>query len=387
MALSYYGPGADSGRRDHPVLAAFRRVDLALLGLTAALLAAGLLALYGTTGPRRENLGLEPLYWVERQAIAISVGLVGMVVAMAVDYRALRRWAPVFYVGCLGLLAGLFVAGTNVNGARAWFDFGGFQLQPSELTKASLILMIAAYAATERGEPLPYHRFVKSLLLLGAPLVLVVAQPDFGTASAMVASVMGLLLVARARLLHIVLITLLAVASAGVIWYTDTLAKYQQDRLVYFINQEETKANADLIRQVKFSKQAITIGRVTGAGLGEGVLTNRGDVPEQRTDFIFSAIGEQFGLVGATLVLALFLLLVLRLIRIAQLASDPMGSLIAAGAASLVCWHVFQNVAMNMGIMPVTGIPLPMVSYGGSSVVTVLVLLGLAQSVHMHRDG
>jgi rod shape determining protein RodA len=233
---------------------------------------------------------------------------------------------------------------------------------------------------------MPYHRFVKSLLLAGLPLALVLGQPDFGTGSVMIVTSMGILLVARAKLAHIVLISALALASFGVIVYTDTLATYQQDRLTYFINQEETKANADLIRQVKFSKQAITLGRLTGSGLGEGVLTNRGDVPEQRTDFIFSAIGEQFGLIGASAVLVLYLLLALRLIRVAQLATDTMGALIAAGAAALVCWHVFQNVAMNMGIMPVTGIPLPLLSYGGSSVIAILLLLGLVQSVHMHRD-
>jgi rod shape determining protein RodA len=386
MATTWYGPGAERRSDLHPMLAAFRRVDWILLALTAALLGTGLLAIYGTTAPRRRTLGLDPMYWVERQATAVAIGLGAMVVVMAIDYRSLRRWAPVVYGGCVALLAALFVAGTNVNGARAWFDLGGFQLQPSELTKVGLILMIAAYAAGERGEPLPYHRFVKSLLLLALPLALVVAQPDFGTSSALIASVMGILLVARARLAHIALITLLAVASAGVIVYTDTLAKYQQDRLTYFINQEETKANADLIRQVKFSKQAITLGRLTGSGLGDGVLTNRGDVPEQRTDFIFSAIGEQFGLLGATAVLVLYLLIGLRLIRIAQLATDAMGALVAAGAAALLSWHVFQNVAMNMGIMPVTGIPLPLLSYGGSSAISFLVLLGLVQSVHMHRD-
>ncbi len=385
MAIVHYGPGSDAIGGRPTLLSPFRRVDWTLLALTLGLIGVGLVSIYGATAPRRELLGLEPTYWVERQVISVSVGLVGMLVVMAIDYRSLRRLVPLVFVGSLVLLAGLFVAGTDINGARAWFEAGGFQLQPSEFAKVALILTLAAYAAGERGEPLPYHRFVKSLLLAGLPLVLIIGQPDFGTASAMVASVMGLLLVARAKLLHIVLISALAVASAVAVVTTDTLASYQQDRLTYFLDQEETKANADLIRQVKFSKQAITLGRVTGSGFGEGVLTNRGDVPEQRTDFIFSAIAEQFGLVGASAVLGLFLLLVLRVLRIAQLAEDPMGALIAGGAVALVSWHVFQNVAMNMGIMPVTGIPLPMVSYGGSSTIAFLLLLGLVQSVHMRR--
>jgi rod shape determining protein RodA len=234
--------------------------------------------------------------------------------------------------------------------------------------------------------------------VLGLPLVLVLAQPDLGTASTLVAITMGVLLVAKAPAKHIILVSLLSLATVYGVAQTGLVKPYQISRLTSFWNQEERLvdkkqpdgtikkvSNKDDIQQVKYSKEAITLGRATGAGVGKGLRTSSGDVPFQTTDFIFSAIGEQFGLIGASVVLGLYLLLMLRCIRIAQIAPDHMGSLIAVGAATLLVWHVFENVGMNMGMMPVTGIPLPLVSFGGSSTLAFLSLLGLVQNVHMRR--
>jgi rod shape determining protein RodA len=173
---------------------------------------------------------------------------------------------------------------------------------------------------------------------------------------------------------------------------------YQLDRITSYIHQEERLvkqvqkdgtikmvSNKDQIQQVKYAKEAITLGRWTGSGFGEGLRTSSGDIPEQRTDFIFSAIGEQFGLLGAGALLTLYLIILLRIIRIAQIAPDHVGSLIAAGAATLLVWHVFENAGMNMGLTPVTGIPLPLVSFGGSSAIAFLSVVGLVQNVHMRR--
>ena len=379
--ISAYPP-ARSSSPDHDAFAVpWRHVDWVLLLISTLLVGAGMIAIWS----QQVAQGVDPAILLNRQGIAVALGVLGMLTAMTVDYRKLRAFAPVFYGVACALLALVRVAGVERNGARAWFDFGPIQLQPSELSKVALIFMLAAYTAEDRGEGLPYDRFVKALVLAGVPMGLVLLQPDLGTASTLVAIAMGVLLIARAPVKYIALITLLSIITAVGLVSSGFLAKYQVERLTSFINptQEQLTVGAGL--QQKYSKQAVTLGRMTGAGFGEGRTTRAKDIPEQDTDFIYSAIAEQFGLIGAGTVLLLYLLLLLRCVRIAQLSTDHLGSLIAVGAATLIAWHVFQNVGMNLGIMPVTGIPLPFVSYGGSSMISFLGAVGLVQGVHMRR--
>jgi rod shape determining protein RodA len=215
----------------------------------------------------------------------------------------------------------------------------------------------------------------------------VLLQPDLGTASTMIAITMGVLLLAKAPVRHIVLITALSIATAAGLAQSGYLNKYQKDRFdaLVKVNANPNRCDNKIVHQVCYARQGVTLGRMTGAGFGKGYITRAGLVPEQNNDFIFSAIAEQFGLVGSGGLLVLYLLMLLRCIRIAQLAPDHMGTLVAIGAATLMAWHVFENVGMNIGIMPVTGIPLPLVSYGGTSAISFLILLGLVQSVHMRR--
>lgn len=359
----------------------WRNVDWILLVITVLIVGTGVVALWSQQTARQ----LDPATLLNRQGVAIALGGLGMFIVMGIGYRSLRPWAPFIYGAACVLLVLVRVAGTEVNGARAWFSFGPLQLQPSELAKVALIFMLAAYLAEDRGERLPYDRFVKSLFMLFVPMGLVLLQPDLGTASTMVAIAMGVLLIARAPVRHIALISILSVVTAVALVSSGALQSYQRERLTSFIDQKETADNKDLIRQQKYSKQAITLGRIGGAGFGQGITTSKGEVPAQETDFIFSAIAEQFGLLGAGTVLILYLFMLLRCIRIAQLSPDHMGSLIAIGAATLLTWHIFENVGMNLGIMPITGIPLPLISYGGSSMIAFLGALGLVQSVHMRR--
>jgi rod shape determining protein RodA len=376
----------------------FKHMDWALLAITAALAAAGILALYSERLAKGATARPSAISTVNKQGISIALGVLAMLTIMSVDYRKLRSLAIVFYGASAALLVAVRLAGQEINGAKAWFNLGFFQLQPSELAKVTLVFMLAAYCSDDRGAKLPYDRFIKALMVLGLPLVLVLAQPDLGTASTLVAITMGVLLVAKAPAKHIILVSLLSLATVYGVAQTGLVKPYQISRLTSFWNQEERLvdkkqpdgtikkvSNKDDIQQVKYSKEAITLGRATGSGVGKGLRTSSGDVPFQTTDFIFSAIGEQFGLIGASVVLGLYLLLMLRCIRIAQIAPDHMGSLIAVGAATLLVWHVFENVGMNMGMMPVTGIPLPLVSFGGSSTLAFLSLLGLVQNVHMRR--
>lgn len=351
--------------------------------MTILLAGAGLMALWS----QQTAVGNRPEAILNKQGIALAVGALGMFIIMSIDYRQLREYAHYFYLGTCTLLALVLVAGVEQFGARAWFDLGPVQLQPSELAKVTLVFLLAAYASDDRGEPLPYDRFVKSLFILFLPLGLVLLQPDLGTASTLVAITMGILLLAKAPARHIALITVLAVCTVVALVQSGYLQKYQQDRLTSFItaNQQPNRCDEDALRQVCYARQAVTLGRVTGTGFGEGLITKGGLIPVQESDFIFSAIAEQFGLIGAGAVLLIFMLILLRCIRIAQISPDHAGTLIGVGSATLIAWHVFENVGMNLGMMPVTGIPLPLVSSGGSSTIAFLSLLGLVQNVHMRR--
>jgi rod shape determining protein RodA len=374
-----------------------QHVDWLLFVAIVGLAAVGLLAIYSARYQSQTLNGLDPYFFVKRQGVALAAGLIGMVVVLAVDYRRWRELAPWFYAGTTLSLVALLVVGQSRKGAVAWFEVGGFQLQPSEFAKITLILMLAAYLGSgERDDALPFNRFVVGLLIAAVPIGLTLAQPDLGTASVMAAILMGVLLVAGAQTKHILVISAMALLTLGVLVGTGQLDKYQQDRLLNFIrsNSSISVANQDSererqlresARQVQNSETAISRGGLTGEGFLEGKMTNGGYVPEQHTDFVFAAVGEQFGLLGTMVVLALFGLLGFRIFRTAQLAGDATGTLIASGVLVLLAWHVFQNVGMTMGIMPVTGIPAPLLSYGGSSTVAFLLAVGLVQNVHMRR--
>ena len=364
-------------------------VDWGLIIGVLLLVGGGMVAIYTATYQNRTIAGLDTLYFVKRQGLALGVGLVGMAIVMLIDYHKLREWSLVLYLGVLGMLAAVLVVARARNGVDAWFDVGPFQLQPSEFAKVVIVLVLAGYLAHERaGGDLTFPRFVTALGLVAIPAGLVLIQPDLGTASALVVIAMAVLLVAGGHWRHIALISAMALLSAVVLIGTGQLDRAQQNRLSNFLSQDEVprnKAEADAQRQVANSKAAIADGGVTGRGYLNGDYTNGAYVPEQHTDFVFSAIAEQFGLVGSAVLLCAYGFVLLRIWRIARLAKDPLGTYIAVGALALIAWHVFENVGMNMGLMPVTGIPLPFVSYGGSSCVAFLVLIGLVESVHMRR--
>jgi rod shape determining protein RodA len=365
-----------------------RRLDWSILLTVAGLCAVGLTTIYTATGPTRRLGGLDPYYYLQRQGLFIGAGVLVMGLAAVVDYRRLREWALALFIATSALLLAVTVLARARNGARAWFSFGPFQLQPSELAKVTLILVLASYVASDRGEDLPFPGFVRALGLMAVPLLIVVSQPDLGTASVFVAITMAILLVAKANPRHIALVTTLAVFSAVFVVATGTLESYQFARLTTFVDsnaEDNDRVTEALVMQSQQSQRAIAGGELTGRGFMQGPLTKGGYVPEQHTDFVFSAIGEQFGLLGCAGVLALYGLLLVRILRVAQLARDQLGSLLCCGVAAALLWHVFQNVGMTMGIMPITGIPLPFISYGGSSTVAFFAMIGLVQNVYLRR--
>jgi rod shape determining protein RodA len=363
--------------------APWRHIDVLLVSITLCLSGMGLLLIYSATR-HKVNVGdITASGYLKRQALWVALGIVAMVITAVVDYRLLRDLSPALYVGTvLVLVAVLSPLGTNSRGAQAWFQFGSFQLQPSEYAKLVFILCLAAYCAAHRGD-LDARRLVTVLVVAAIPVVLIYRQPDLGTDLVFVAILMAMLLVAGARPRHIVVLTLLGTIGVVAVFQLGVLKEYQVERLSGFLDPtNDTQRSTYNLNQ---SVYAIASGGVSGRGLLNGKETNLSYVPEQQTDFIFTVVGEEFGFMGASTLLALFALLVWRTWRSAALARDLLGTLICVGVLAMLVFQIFENVGMTMGIMPIIGIPLPFVSYGGSATIASFAAIGLVLNVHMRR--
>jgi rod shape determining protein RodA len=305
-----------------------------------------------------------------------------------VDYRFFRHLAREGYIVMLGLLAAVLVVGDEVNGARAWFQFPSFQFQPSEFGKVVVIVALAAYLVRYDGV-VSFEGFVNALAIAVLPMALVFLQPDLGTMLVYLAIVMGVLLVAGARAHHIAGVTLLMVLAIGAVLVADNvvgvqlLTPEQESRLTAFVDRDSV--TEDVRFNLDQAETAIGAGGLTGTGFLEGTQTGLNWVPEQETDFIFTAVGEELGFVGSAALLLAYGFLLLRIWMAARLAGDLFGTLIAVGVLSMFLFQIVQNVGMTMGITPVTGIPLPFLSHGGSSVVAAFASVGLVLNVRARR--
>jgi rod shape determining protein RodA len=374
-------PVAQAPQRQH--FASLRGLDPVLLLCALALAVFGLVMIYSATAPRLEISGADPMHFVNRQVFALCVGLVAMTVVVLVDYRMLRAWAPVLYGVAVFLLVMTVLTGETVKASRSWIVFGGFQFQPAELAKPALIAMLAALFHERREEALGLRALVEALALASIPMLLILRQPDFGTFMVFVAIVFGVLLVARVRVRYMAALALIGMLSIFGALQLELFEDYQVARLTSFIDpSEDTLGAAYNVNQAQI---AIGAGRLTGKGLFAGSQTTLFYVPENHTDFIFTVVGEELGFIGATVLLAVFGLLLWRALRIASLSRDRFGSLLAGGVIAVFGFQIFINIGMSIGIMPVTGLPLPFVSYGGTSLIGSLIMIGLLQSVHMRR--
>jgi rod shape determining protein RodA len=270
-----------------------------------------------------------------------------------------------------------------VNGARSWFAAGSFQLQPAELAKVATILALAGACARRRGG-LQGRDLVVTLGLAAVPTGLVLLQPDLGSALVFTVVAMAMLLVAGARASHLAGLVALAVVVAIGVLQLDLLEGYQRDRLTAFAS-EGSSDRQGVGFQLDQSMTTVAAGGLVGTGLFQGTQTRLGFVPEQQTDFIFTVVGEELGFVGSVAVLALYAVVAWRVWRTGLLAREPFATLVCTGVLAMIAFHVFQNMGMAMGIMPITGIPLPLMSYGGSATVTVFAGLGLVLNVHARR--
>ena len=369
-------------RRANPA-APWHHVDSVLMICVVAIASLGLLMVYSATHKKLADAGFNPASDVKKQALFLLIGVGVMLFVASIDYRVYRDFAPFIYLGGVMLLLLVMTpVGSRVRGTQGWFQLGPFQLQPSEFAKVLVIVCGASYAALHRGE-LDLRRVATLLAIVGVPMGLVYLQPDLGTALVFAAILMGLLLVAGARARHIVAI--LAIGAVGVVavFQLGVIKQYQLDRLGAFLDPtNDQQRSAYNLHQ---STIAVGSGGFHGKGLFEGTQTNLSYVPEQRTDFIFTVVGEELGFLGSALMVALFAMVVWRTWRAANLAKDLYGTLVCVGVMAMLVFQVFENIGMTMGIMPITGIPLPFVSYGGSSTLACFAAVGLVLNVHMRR--
>ncbi|MBL8778561.1 MAG: rod shape-determining protein RodA [Acidimicrobiales bacterium] len=360
-----------------------RHVDWILVAAVVALSLVGVLMVFSATkGPGGETP--TTTFFLQRQLMFAVLGWGVMAAVACVDYRHYRDWAIPMAIAALTLLV-LVISplGSESNGAQAWFELAGFQLQPSEFAKIVFILGMAAFLTYDRAGGLDGRRLLIAFGIAAVPMGLIMLQPDLGTVLVFVFAALGMITVAGVRPRHLAMVALVAIVGTVLILNSPILKAYQVDRLTSFVSPDSDTQGAAY--NTKQAVVAISGGGLTGQGLFNGQQTRLNYVPEQHTDFIFTVVGEELGFAGGALVLGLLGVIVWRIWRTAQLSRDEYGMLVCVGVLSMVVFQVFENVGMTMGIMPVTGIPLPFVSYGGSAILTQSAALGLVLSVHMRR--
>jgi rod shape determining protein RodA len=360
-----------------------RRLDWVLLAATVALVAYGLWAIAGIT---RYDVPGDPEYYVRRQAVAAALGAVGLLVALCVSPAVYRRlWRGIFLT-TIAVMVAVYAFADTIRASKRWIDIGPFQFQPSEFGKLLFVLAIAGFLVERQGRLDRLSTLLKAILLGVVPVALVFAQPDLGTAMVYAAALAAILTLVGSRWLH-----LLALACAGIglavalVWLLPSLGvqvlkPYQVDRLVGFTDASADPA--DTTYNITQSITAVGAGGLSGRGVDGASQTRLDYLPEHATDFVFASFAEQRGFLGATILLLLYLLLVWRGLRVVTVAGDLFGATVAGAIVFAFAFQVFVNVGMTMGVAPVTGIPLPFVTLGGSSMVANLIAVGVLQAIH-----
>lgn len=366
-------------QRDRPM-----RPDLILVIPYLVLSAIGLLMVYSATAPSLEANGLDPTADLKRQAVFVVIGFVAFGVSSMIDVKAVRSFVPAIYLATLAFLVIVLFLGREVQGAQRWIPIGTFQFQPAELAKLGVILAVAAVLATAPKLPLGWERIVQVLTIVAVPAILIFLQPDLGTmlVFGFIAVVMLFAGGATGRQLAFILVAV--VVGSVLLFQVGAIKSYQITRLTAFLDPT-TDVQGAQYNQLQ-SEIAIGSGGLSGKGLFEGTQTNLRFVPEQESDFIFTAVGEQMGFVGSVLILFLFSLIIWRVLVAAFNSRDRFGQLVAVGVASLVIFHVFVNIGMTIRLMPVTGLPLPFMSAGGTVFVAMSVAIGMAHSIWLRRS-
>ncbi len=361
------------------------RFDLTLNLAVATLLSIGTLLVYAATREWFRSNNLDPEYYLKRHILNILIGTLLAYGTTLIDYRLLRAYAPILWlISIIGLIA-VFIPGIGeeVNNSSAWISLpGGFQLQPAELAKIAIIVGIAMVLSDrDQAQKDPSDLdVIKALAIAAIPVLLIVIQPDLGTVLIISAAVVAMIGVSGARPIWVVGLLLLAVVGGFTAVKTGAISDYQVARLQSFIDPTSDPQSTGY--QIRQSRITIGSGGIFGKGLFEGPQTSGRFVPEQQTDFIFTAAGEELGFIGCSLILFLYLLIFIRAFAICRQSRDLFGRLVCIGVIAWFIFQSFENIGMAMGLMPMTGVPLPFLSYGGSSMFANLIGIGLLQNVH-----
>ena len=350
----------------------YTRLDAWLLFFILLLCGYGLLILYSASGG---DMG-----YVTRQAVRMGAGLFAMIVLAQLRPALFARWAPAMYVVCLGLLLAVILVGVGAKGAQRWIALPGFRFQPSEIVKLVLPLMIACYLA---NRPLPpsFRHIMISLVLIFVPVVMIMKQPDLGTSLLIGASGVFVLLLSGIYWRYIFAALMVAAAALPGLWMV--MKDYQKQRVLTFLDPESDPLGSGW--NIIQSKAAIGSGGIDGKGWMQGTQSQLDFLPESHTDFIIAVLAEEMGMIGVLVLLAIYLMIIARGLVIAVKAQDSFGRLVAGSVTLTFFVYIFVNIGMVSGLLPVVGVPLPLVSYGGTSIVTLMAGFGLLMSVQAHR--
>jgi rod shape determining protein RodA len=369
---------------------AFAGFDPVLTVSVAILLFMGTLLVYAATRNWYAANGLDPQYYLKRHVINIVIGLLLAWGTTVIDYRLLRAYTPVLWgLGVLGLAFVLLPGvGSTVNGAKAWIPLpGGFQIQPAELAKISIIVgisMLLAERSHDSDQPTSKD-VLRALAVAAIPILLILLQPDMGTVFIISASIVAILAVSGAPTKWVAGLLILAVLGGFVATKAGVISGYQVKRLQSFVNPNaDSQGSGYQLRQARIT---VGSGGFLGTGLFNGPQTNGRFVPEQQTDFIFTVAGEELGFLGSGFIILLYILILMRAFAIARRSSDPYGQMVCTGVIAWFAFQTFENIGMTLGLMPMTGVPLPFMSYGGSSMFANLIGFGLLQNVHARHRG
>ena len=368
----------------------FHGFDPVLTAVVGLLLFIGTLLVWAATRDWYTRNGLDGQYYLKRHIINILIGLVLAYGVTVIDYRLLRAYTPFLWgAGVLGLVIVLIPGlGAEINGAKAWIALpGGFQIQPAELAKIAIIIgmsMILSERSHDSDGPTT-RDVLQSLAVAAIPVLLIILQPDMGTILIISAAVVTIIAVSGAPARWVVALLLLAVLGGFVAVKAGVVSEYQVNRLQTFVDPTaDTQGAGYQLRQARIT---VGSGGLIGTGLFNGPQTNGRFVPEQQTDFIFTVAGEQLGFIGSGAILILYLILLMRGFSIARRTNDPFGRLVCTGVIAWFAFQIFENIGMTLGLMPMTGVPLPFISYGGSSMFATLIGIGLLQNVHARLRG
>jgi rod shape determining protein RodA len=373
--------------RSHSFFSGF---DPILSAAVAGLLIIGTLLVYAATRDWYSANGLDPEYYLKRHVINIVIGVALAWGTTIIDYRLLRAYTPFIWgFGVLGLILVLIPGvGSEINGAKAWIRLpAGFQIQPAEIAKISIIIGISMLLSerTHNSDEPSTNDILKALAVAALPILLILRQPDMGTVFIISASVVTILAVSGAPTRWVVGLIMLAVIGGFVATKTGVISDYQVNRLQSFVNPNaDTQGAGYQLRQARIT---VGSGGLIGTGLFNGPQTNGRFVPEQQTDFIFTVAGEELGFVGSSVIILLLLTILMRAFGIARRSTDPYGTLVCTGVIAWFTFQIFENIGMTLGLMPMTGVPLPFLSYGGSSMFANLIGIGLLQNVHARQRG